>query len=57
MAWRWLPRTRPAERLRSHPVGKGGKLPARHRWLTALIYRSFLDPDGRPLDMRLRRTY
>ena len=44
-------------RLRSHPIGKGGKLPARHRWLTAPIYRSFLDPDGRPLDMRLRRTY
>ena len=48
---------RPAGRLRSHPIGKGGKLPARHRWLTAPIYRSFLDPDGRPLDMRLRRTY
>jgi len=48
---------RPAGRLRSHPIGKGGKLPARHRWLTAPIYRSFLDPDGRPLDMRMRRTY
>ena len=48
---------RPAGRLRSHPVAKEGKLPARHRWFTAPIYRSFLDPDGRPLDMRLRRTY
>jgi phosphatidylserine/phosphatidylglycerophosphate/cardiolipin synthase-like enzyme len=48
---------RPTGRLRSHPIGKEGKLPARHRWLTAPIYRSFLDPDGRPLDMRLRRTY
>jgi len=48
---------RPAGRLRSHPVGKEKGLPARHRWFTAPIYRSFLDPDGRPLDMRLRRTY
>ena len=48
---------RPAGRMRSHPIGQGGELPARHRWLTAPIYRSFLDPDGRPLDMRLRRTY
>jgi phosphatidylserine/phosphatidylglycerophosphate/cardiolipin synthase-like enzyme len=48
---------RPAGRMRSHPIGQGGTLPARHRWLTAPIYRSFLDPDGRPLDMRLRRTY
>ena len=38
-------------------VGKKRGLPARHRWFTAPIYRSFLDPDGRPLDMRLRRTY
>jgi phosphatidylserine/phosphatidylglycerophosphate/cardiolipin synthase-like enzyme len=48
---------RPVGRLRSHPIGKKGNLPARHRWFTAPIYRSFLDPDGRPLDMRLRRTY
>ena len=48
---------RPAGRLRSHPIGKEGKLPSRHSWLTAPIYRSLLDPDGRPLDMRLRRTY
>jgi phosphatidylserine/phosphatidylglycerophosphate/cardiolipin synthase-like enzyme len=48
---------RPAGRLRGHPVGKGGNLPTRHRWFTAPLYRSFLDPDGRPLDMRLRRTY
>ena len=48
---------RPVGRLRSHPTGKEGRLPARHRWFTAPIYRSFLDPDGRPLDMRMRRTY
>ena len=48
---------RPAGRLRSHPIGKEGKLPTRHSWFTAPIYRSFLDPDGRPLDMRLRRSY
>jgi len=48
---------RPAGRLRGHPIGKGGALPTRHRWFTAPLYRSFLDPDGRPLDMRLRRTY
>jgi hypothetical protein len=32
-------------------------LPVRHRWLTAPVYRSFLDPDGRPPGMRLRRAY
>jgi phosphatidylserine/phosphatidylglycerophosphate/cardiolipin synthase-like enzyme len=48
---------RPAGRLRGHPIGKGGALPTRHRWFTAPLYRSFLDPDGRPLGMRLRRTY
>jgi phosphatidylserine/phosphatidylglycerophosphate/cardiolipin synthase-like enzyme len=48
---------RPAGFVRPHPVGKDGKLPARHRWLTAPVYRSFLDPDGRPLGMRSRRTY
>jgi phosphatidylserine/phosphatidylglycerophosphate/cardiolipin synthase-like enzyme len=48
---------RPAGFLRSHPIGKNGSLPARHRWFTAPIYRSFLDPDGRSLGMRLRRAY
>jgi len=48
---------RPAGRLRSHPTGVEGALPTRHSWFTAPIYRSFLDPDGRPLDMRMRRTY
>jgi phosphatidylserine/phosphatidylglycerophosphate/cardiolipin synthase-like enzyme len=48
---------RPAGRLRGHPVGEGGRLPTRHSWFTAPLYRSFLDPDGRPLDMRMRRTY
>ena len=48
---------RPAGRLRSHSTGVEGVLPTRHSWFTAPIYRSFLDPDGRPLNMRLRRTY
>ncbi|WP_205346955.1 phosphatase domain-containing protein [Pseudonocardia broussonetiae] len=48
---------RPAGRLRSHSVGADAGLPAHHRWFTAPVYRSLLDPDGRPLDMRLRRTY
>ena len=46
-----------AGRLRRRPVGNGGNLPTRHRWFTAPIYRSFLDPDGRPLAMRMRRSY
>ena len=32
-------------------------LPVRQRWITAPIYRAFLDPDGRPLGMRMRRAY
>jgi hypothetical protein len=49
--------SRPAGRLRNHVTGVEGGLPARHRWFTAPVYRSFLDPDGRPMGMRLRRTY
>ena len=26
-----------------------GALPARHRWFTAPVYRSFVDPDGRAM--------
>jgi hypothetical protein len=49
---------RPAGRLRPHAVGRSAGLPAAwHRWLTGAAYRAFLDPDGRPLGMRLRRTY
>ncbi|SFO05395.1 PLD-like domain-containing protein [Pseudonocardia ammonioxydans] len=47
---------RPPGRLRPHTRRQTG-LPRRHRWFTAPVYRSFLDPDGRPLGMRLRRTY
>jgi hypothetical protein len=35
------------------PISKN----TRQRWFTAPIDRSFIDPDGRPLDMPLRRTY
>jgi phosphatidylserine/phosphatidylglycerophosphate/cardiolipin synthase-like enzyme len=48
---------RPPGRLCNHTIGIEGGLPARHRWFTAPVYRSFLDPDGRPMGMRLRRTY
>jgi phosphatidylserine/phosphatidylglycerophosphate/cardiolipin synthase-like enzyme len=48
---------RPSGRLRTHVTGVEDGLPARHRWFTAPVYRSFLDPDGRPWGMRLRRTY
>ena len=47
---------RPPGRLRPHTRRQTG-LPRRHRWFTAPAYRSFLDLDGRPLGMRLRRTY
>ena len=33
------------------------ELPLRHRLLTVPTYRMLLDPDGRPLGMRLRRAY
>ena len=48
---------RPPGRLRSHTQGGQDGLPRRHRWITAPAYRSILEPDGRPLGMRLRRTY
>jgi hypothetical protein len=41
--------SRPPGRLRNHVTGIEGGLPVRHRWFTAPVYRSFLDPDGRPL--------
>jgi len=49
---------RPPGRLRPHDIGRSAEPPsAWHRWLTGPAYRVFLDPDGRPLGMRLRRTY
>jgi phosphatidylserine/phosphatidylglycerophosphate/cardiolipin synthase-like enzyme len=49
---------RPPGRLRRHDLGPtGGKLEAWTRWLMTPAYRSFLDPDGRPLGMRLTRSY
>lgn len=49
---------RPPGRLRPHVFGQDrARPPARHRWLTIPAYRIVLDPDGRPLGMRLRRAY
>jgi len=49
---------RPAGRLRRHTSAfEVTELPLRHRLLTVPAYRMFLDPDGRPLGMRLRRAY
>jgi phosphatidylserine/phosphatidylglycerophosphate/cardiolipin synthase-like enzyme len=49
---------RPPGRLRPHAIGRFAETPsASHRWLTGPAYRMFLDPDGRPLGMRVRRTY
>ena len=49
---------RPPGRLRRHSVShEQERLSARHRWFTVPAYRVFLDPDGRPLGMKLRRTY
>jgi hypothetical protein len=49
---------RPRGRLRPHAVGRSAGSPVVwRRWLAGPAYRAFLDPDGRPLGMRLRRTY
>jgi hypothetical protein len=49
---------RPPGRLRRHaPDHEQLRLPVRHRWFTVPAYRILLDPDGRPLGMRLRRAY
>jgi hypothetical protein len=59
-AWHYSRRRgpRPPGRLRPHTIGRSAETPsASHRWLTGPAYRVFLDPDGRPLGMRLRRTY
>ncbi|ORV38012.1 phospholipase [Mycobacterium doricum] len=49
---------RPPGRLRPHVFGHDRtRPPAPHRWLTIPAYRIVLDPDGRPLGMRLRRAY
>jgi hypothetical protein len=48
---------RPPGRLRRHDLEPtGGRPAAWTRWLTTPAYRLFLDPDGRPLGMRLRRS-
>jgi phosphatidylserine/phosphatidylglycerophosphate/cardiolipin synthase-like enzyme len=52
------PGARPPGRLRSHAPGHEQVRPTRRqRWLTGPAYRMVLDPDGRPLGARLRRTY
>ncbi|HYZ37337.1 MAG TPA: phosphatase domain-containing protein [Pseudonocardiaceae bacterium] len=49
---------RPPGRLRRHTLAPpAGRSSAWLRWLTRPAYRAFLDPDGRPLAMKLRRTY
>jgi phosphatidylserine/phosphatidylglycerophosphate/cardiolipin synthase-like enzyme len=49
---------RPPGRLRGHVLASpAGRSSAWLRWLTRPAYRVFLDPDGRPLGMKLRRTY
>jgi phosphatidylserine/phosphatidylglycerophosphate/cardiolipin synthase-like enzyme len=50
---------RPPGRLRRHEPGHEQTRRAawRNRWLIGPAYRLFLDPDGRPLGMRMRRTY
>jgi phosphatidylserine/phosphatidylglycerophosphate/cardiolipin synthase-like enzyme len=49
---------RPPGRLRRHAPGHEQlPLTLRQRWLTGPAYRMVLDPDGRPLGARLRRTY
>jgi hypothetical protein len=48
---------RPPGRLRRHDGHEQVRLPIRHRWFTVPAYRIVLDPDGRPLGMRLRRAY
>ncbi|WP_068156429.1 phospholipase D family protein [Rhodococcus phenolicus] len=46
--------TRPAGRLRRHDIDVPPKWQQR---AAALVYRLVVDPDGRPVRMRLRRTY
>jgi hypothetical protein len=49
---------RPPGRLRRHaPAHEQDRPTLRQRWLTGPAYRRVLDPDGRPLGARLRRTY
>jgi hypothetical protein len=52
------PGPRPPGRLRRHgPAHDPARLSRRRRWITGPAYRRVLDPDGRPLGARLRRTY
>ncbi|SNR25037.1 phosphatase domain-containing protein [Blastococcus mobilis] len=57
--WHHAPRgPRPPGRLRRHwTPAPAPHLPIWRRWLADPLYRSALDPDGRPLSMRLRRMY
>ncbi|MGE3287414.1 MAG: phosphatase domain-containing protein [Pseudonocardia sp.] len=49
---------RPAGRLRTQrPGDTAAKVADRHPWLAQPAYRRLLDPDGRPLRMRLQRNY
>ncbi|MGD9525697.1 MAG: phosphatase domain-containing protein [Pseudonocardia sp.] len=49
---------RPAGRLRTQrPAETAARVADTHPWLTQPAYRRFLDPDGRPLRMRMQRTY
>lgn len=49
---------RPLGRFRVHAPDREAVPPALpHRWFTLPAYRFVLDPDGRPLGMRLRRSY
>ena len=45
---------RPAGRLRNHDIDVPPKW---KQWLAVLPYRTFVDPDGRPIKMRIRRKY
>ena len=48
---------RPPGQLRAHvPSFSAGNVPSLHRWFGP-AYRTVLDPDARPLDMKLRRTF
>ena len=45
---------RPSGGLRTH---EPEPVPAHHAWWAAVMYRTAVDPDGRPLAMRLRGRY
>ena len=57
LARRRLPRAAPTRPAAPAASTSAKPPPAWTRWLTTPAYRAFLDPDGRPLGMRLRRSY